>query len=80
MCYDTEKTDAADPGYGIKGCATSEAGNSAQTKASSFRDRLESRRNSLTRQLTQVEQALQLIYTNPDAEKIHEVLKRTGVL
>lgn len=78
MCYDTDKTENANPipgGYATAGMETQ-----GQIKASSFRDRLESRRNSLTRQLTQVEQALQLIYTNPDAEKIHDVLKRTGVI
>lgn len=66
----------------IGGPAYGEAGMQAKTnlKASSFRDRLEGRRNSLTRQLAQVEHALSLIYTNPDAEKIHEVLKSTGVL
>ena len=81
MCDECNQTGAVEEsakgaqGYGV-------AGMQAETKlkSSSFRDRLESRRNSLTRQLTQVEQALQLLYTNPDAEKTYEVLKRTGVL
>ena len=41
-----------------------------------MRDRLEEKRNRLMRQLAQIEVALQLIYTNPDAEKIYEVLDR----
>jgi hypothetical protein len=52
---------------------------SAHLKESTLRDRLESRRNRLTQQLAQVEAALQLIYTNPDAEKIHDVLNRSGI-
>ena len=82
MCDDCVKNDivneamcAEAKGYGVAGMESQ-----AKLKASSFRDRLESRRNSLTRQLTQVEQALQLLYTNPDAEKTYEILKRTGVL
>ena len=69
MCDGCERTEAVSADAGT-----------AQLKSSSFRDRLESRRNSLTRQLTQVEQALQLLYTNPDAEKTYDILKRTGVL
>lgn len=80
MCDECNRTEAVNEvrGYGEAGMAAE--AKSAQLKASSFRDRLESRRNSLTRQLTQVEQALQLLYTNPDAEKTYELLKRTGVL
>jgi hypothetical protein len=41
-----------------------------------LRDRLESKRNRLTRQLVQVEEALRLIYADPNAEKIFETLNR----
>lgn len=64
----------------------SPAGNSAmyascgtEKKLSTFRDRLEARRNRLSRQLVEVEEALRLIYSNPDAERIHEILNRSGV-
>ena len=43
------------------------------------RERLDRRRNHLTAQLAQIDVALQLVYTNPDAEKIHEILNRSGV-
>jgi len=43
-----------------------------------LRDHLERKRNRLTQQLVQVEEALRLIYSNPEAEKIHETLKRAG--
>jgi hypothetical protein len=42
----------------------------------SLRDRLEAKRNRLTRELVQVEQALHLVYSNPDAEKNYEILRR----
>jgi hypothetical protein len=42
----------------------------------SLRDRLEMRRNSLTRQLVETEEALRVIYTNPDAEKNYELIRR----
>lgn len=83
MCDGCSQTEAVnEKNYADAGLSAAQIGGAAQgqIKSSSFRDRLESRRNSLTRQLTQVEQALQLLYTNPDAEKIHEVLKRTGVI
>lgn len=41
-----------------------------------LRDRLELRRNSLTRQLIETEEALRVIYTNPDAEKNYELIRR----
>jgi hypothetical protein len=61
-------------------CNTQQVGNDARVnKQSTFRDRLESQRNSLSRQLAQVETALHLLYSNPDAEKIHETLNRAGI-
>jgi hypothetical protein len=50
----------------------------AHTKAAepTLRDRLEQKRNRLTRQLVQVEEALRLIYADPNAEKIFETLRR----
>lgn len=77
MCDMTEACDTA-RGDGQIGYAQAGTQN-LKNAAPSFRDRLERRRNLLTRQLAQVEAALQLVYTNPDAEKIHELLNRSGV-
>ena len=41
-----------------------------------LRDRLEQKRNRLTRQLVQVEEALRLLYADPNAEKNFEILSR----
>lgn len=43
-----------------------------------LRDRLESRRNRLTRQLVQVEEALRILYADPAAERTYETLKRAN--
>jgi hypothetical protein len=77
MCDGCNQTEAADPGYGIAGQGVE----SAQLKAdvSTFRKRLEARRNRLSRQLVEVEEALRLIYSNPDAERIYETFNRTGM-
>ncbi len=73
-CNQTEAPNSA-PGYGRAGMAAEKL----EVGASNFRERLEARRNRLTRQLVEVEEALKLVYTNPDAERIHEVLNRSGV-
>jgi hypothetical protein len=76
MCDGCNQTEAPSnyADAGIKAQAQTKIGGGL--KESTLRDRLEAHRNRLSRQLVQVEQALQLIYTNPDAEKIHEVLNR----
>ena len=74
---------AADPGYGMPGRGIGRDNlNQSQpkeNKESTFRNRLEARRNRLSRQLVEVEEALRLIYSNPDAERIHEIFERTGI-
>jgi hypothetical protein len=40
-----------------------------------LRERLESRRSSLAKQLSEVDLALQVVYTNPQAEEIFRILK-----
>lgn len=42
----------------------------------SIRWRLEQRRNRLTRELVQVDEALRLLYADPNAEKNFEILRR----
>lgn len=44
-----------------------------------LRDRLEQKRNRLSRELVQVEEALRLVYADPNVERIHETLKRARV-
>lgn len=44
-----------------------------------LRDRLEAKRNRLSRELVQVEEALRLVYADPNVERIHETLKRARV-
>jgi len=77
MCNETaERTDIPmQPGIGAQSSL-----NQCNTKLAepTLRDHLERKRNRLTQQLVQVEEALRLVYTNPDAEKIHETLKRAG--
>lgn len=75
MCDDCGKTQA--PGYANSGIAMQqEARADKEFREPNFRDHLEQKRNRLTKQLAQVEVALQLIYTNPDAEKIYAILNR----
>lgn len=45
----------------------------------SLRCRLEWKRNRLSRELVQVEEALRLVYADPNVERIHETLKRARV-
>ena len=73
MCDDCNTKQAEQAASGIYGNAGSQL---KQTPEPRFRHRLEEKRNRLTKQLVQVEAALQLVYTNPDAEKIYEVLNR----
>lgn len=44
-----------------------------------LRERLEKRRSKLAEQLARVEEALRVLYSNPEAERIVEVVNRSGV-
>lgn len=41
--------------------------------------RLEQKRNRLTRELVEIEEALRLLYSDPNAEKIFATLKRARI-
>ena len=79
MCDGCSSTTEAPRGYIGGGQSAEQLGKSPNPKEDTLRDRLESLRNRLTRKLAQCEVALQLIYTNPDAEKIHDILSRSGI-
>ena len=53
--------------------------NLKQSCEPTLRDRLEQKRNRLTRQLVQVEEALRLVYADPGLEKTIEAVKRAGI-
>jgi hypothetical protein len=77
MCDTMQEKSYADAG--TQGEIRAAQREQAKIATSNFRERLEARRNRLTRQLVEVEEALRLIYSNPDAERIYETFNRAAV-
>jgi hypothetical protein len=72
MCDECKQAGSAQGGYAQAGIEKS------KLKENTLRERLERRQNQLTREIAQIAAALQLIYTNPDAERIVETFNRAG--
>ena len=76
MCYDNQTESAGfESGAGQTKAYAGDC-NPKQPSEPTLRDRLEQKRNRLTRQLVQVEEALRLLYADPNAEKNFEILSR----
>jgi hypothetical protein len=57
-------------------CVETVQSNLKEDRKPTLRDRLEEKRSRLAAQLARVDEALRLLYTNPDAEHIAEVFNR----
>jgi hypothetical protein len=81
MCCDVTEKAVNSVDYGAAALVARAPSEFQQVRSdtSTFRNRLEARRNRLSRQLVEVEEALRLIYSNPDAERMHEIFERTGI-
>jgi hypothetical protein len=76
MCDDCNQTNGSDSiESGFAGNAQVQLKQAAEP---SLRSDLERRRTRLTRQLAQVDAALQVLYTVPDAERIAQILKQAN--
>lgn len=75
MCDTVERNEIP-----MQGAGQERAYDACDTKLAepTLRDRLEQKRNRLTRQLVQVEEALRLIYADPNIERNYETLKRAN--